>query len=402
MRLLLVQIREFSMSQAAENQDYTDDDIKSAIAIVSANAAKYSRWAIQAGGACALCLLAVAALFVWNWQTSSALSFADIDIPVFVSQTGAPAGPHIIDAHIPVAQLLETLTGPIAKTSALVLVIVFGLVAAMTGNIGAVLPAIALAVMVNFLPAVMGQHVDLGGKGSAQLKQLAAERKFAELATQVDQVMPAREGAYVKAQAAYLQKQFDVVANELEKLGTETGKGWVPSEDRMIAMEAAAFGAPKTAATIKTLAERRALSEDLAAWETKMEVLAGVFGALGAMLLALGAYESARSRQYVGMLKDSSSGGRAPEASHRTDSGWHAAPARSSPRASSSPEASTATADAIYLGSLNNYAMASLIDTADSHCARSSSVSSGASFTSVASDCGSSGGGSCDSGGGCD
>jgi len=252
--------------------------------------------------------------------------------------------------------------------------------------------------MVNFLPAVMGQHVDLSGKGSAQLKQLAAERKFAELASMVDQVMPAREGAYVKAQAAHLQKQYDVVANELEKVGAESGKDWTPNEDRMIAMEAAAFGAPKTAASIKTLAERRALSEDLAVWETKMGVLAGLFAALTALLAALGAYEAARGRAYRAMLKDGGVPAEpVPTATRRSEPVRNASSARPAARVASSSDANTATADAVYMASLNNYATASLFATDDHHRSRSSGGGSDAcyssSYSSSSSDCGSSDGG---------
>ena len=266
------------------------------------------------GGAAALAAISVFALVLY-YQAEPASAFSVLDLPdlkekvaAAVEQVVSTASGMPFDSQV--QKILDVMAGPIGKIFS-ISVIGLGLATAMvTAGIMPAITAIGLALLIQFMPAVMSsltgvplssesKSVKVESDGGKFIRQLVDEKRYAELVIASGELMPPGQAAYVRAQVAYLEQKPEVAKVELGKISGDT-KGI--KAERLAVLEKFAFGVPRSPAAIKYVQDAQESMGIRNTVHQSSGVLAMILSLVGGGILGLGLTLERRAQRLMKML----------------------------------------------------------------------------------------------------
>ncbi len=279
-----------------------------------------SKGGLFLGAAVVATAISVFALVLYH-QAEPATAFTSIDVPLLnevLSKTAPTGVASTLNDPFPSAanQLIGMMEGTVGKIIAL-----FGLasglaIAIIRQNIAAAASGVMMAMGMFYMPAILSSMLQIppqenseqadAGAGKKFVKQLVDEKRYAELSSTVDTLMPPAQSAYVKAQVAYLSKQSAGAKAELDKLITLGGK-WEPSWERMSVMEHYAYGSARSSWAMKYETSARESMSTRNTAHLSAGAMAIILGVAGVGVFGFGTVLSRRADRLMKMLAINSS-----------------------------------------------------------------------------------------------
>lgn len=305
------------MSEAYSSAITLPEDTSGAIEELKSRGIRFRDKGLKVLGIAALATaIAIGALLLYfNVQPMS--SFSTLDLPalgeaianVTSSSAASPFGAGDSPFQTPFNILRDLMTGTLAKSLAIIGMVMGGLVAMVRGSIMAALPGIMMASSIFIVPTFLDALAPGSSTPSSQqangnsfLRQLADEKRYKELASAAGELMPSEQAAYLRAQIAYLTKDSVTLKDELNALAGAKLTKWSPNWERMNVLEAEAFGAPKLQGTVQFAAEVHSSMQTREKVFSANFFVAVVSGLIGAALFGFGTMLVRRARRLEEML----------------------------------------------------------------------------------------------------
>lgn len=269
-----------------------------------------------AGIAAVSCAIA----FTVYLNTDSASSFTTVDLPAATTSVSEPlpkSAPSSIKSisespfQSPANALVEITNSTIWKILGVVGIAVLGLVFVSGGsvNIGAIIGLIGFIFVV---PTILSSLLS-GNSGEAVtktsqpttgnfIKQLADEKRYAELAEVVTTMLPNGQAAYVNAQIAYISGKKEAAQAGLAQLNTSSLAGWTPDWGRISTMEKYAFGSQRLPQSQQYAAEIKQKADSTFSMVTMLAGTTLILAIPGAALFGFGFSMRKRASRLESML----------------------------------------------------------------------------------------------------
>lgn len=269
-----------------------------------------------AGIAAVSCAIA----FTVYLNTDSASSFTTVDLPAVTTSVSEPL-PNSVPPSIksisespfqsPTNALVEITNSPIWKILGVVGIAVLGLVFVSGGsvNIGAIIGLIGFIFVV---PTILSSLLS-GSSGEAVtktsqpvtgnfIKQLAEEKRYAELGEVASTMLPKGQAAYVNAQIAYISGKKEAAQAGLAQLNTSSLAGWTPDWGRISTMEKFAFGSQRLPQSQQYAAEIKQKADSTFSTVTMLAGTTLILAIPGAALFGFGFSMRQRASRLESML----------------------------------------------------------------------------------------------------